>query len=43
MKLSCIFGHKWILESEILDGGLYRCSRCNKVISDVPQFRKYNK
>jgi len=36
MKFKCLFfGHKYVLESKILDGGLYRCSNCKKLVSMV--------
>ena len=35
-SLKCLLiGHKYVLESKILDGGLYRCLRCGKLISDL--------
>jgi len=38
MNLKCLlFGHTWILESKILNGGLYRCERCKKLISDLKE------
>jgi len=42
MNIKClIFGHNWFLESKILDGGLYRCGRCKKLISSVPALKPY--
>jgi len=44
MNLKCLLlGHIWEMESKILDGGLYRCKRCRKLVSNVPSYHYHKR